>query len=685
VESRPTRLSAPAALAAVLAGTVAYATLDRGATALPAEARVQVALAVLVVAAAAGVLLGRGLRIGAAPAGWAGLALLAAFAAWTGASLAWSITPDLTWIELNRALAYVLAVVLALVIGSSLPRAIERTALAWLSMATVVALYALAGKAIPGVHISGLLDFDHTRFFSRLREPLGYWNALSLGCVLAVPVAVRVVADQDRRPAARVAGAVAGVVLLATVALTYSRGGLIVLALALGVQLALDSERLRVAAATGISLLGALPAVAVGFARDDLTRDGVALAERTDDGLIFLAALLIGVAIAIAGVRLIARAGDRLSRQGDPRVMGAGRGRRLAVAAVITGLALMAVGSGAASSGFDSFKEVKSERQSDPNRILRTNSGNRWVWWNEAAGAWSDRPLTGHGAGSFPLLHHQYRQQLLEVRQPHSVPLQLLAETGLVGALLALGGVALLTAGAAGRVRFGLRAQRDGVPPGREQRYAVALLAAGSAWLVHIWIDWDWDIPGVTLPVLVFFGVLAARPRGLPGPALPPLRDSALPARAAALALAGLFAAVIAVSAVIPSLATDHTRQARAALAAGDLIRAGRDAEIARRLNPLAVEPVLVAAQAAQRRGRYQRAADLLAEAVHRQPESPTAWFRIAALEYQRGDYAKMDIAARRTQELDPLAFTPRLVFYLARDLGPGSATATGTPLPAGP
>ena len=81
------------------------------------------------------------------------------------------------------------------------------------------------------------------------------------------------------------------------------------------------------------------------------------------------------------------------------------------------------------------------------------------------------------------------------------MPLQFLTETGLIGALLALGGLALLGVAAIRNLRVR--------PPGTERAFAAALLAGVFAWSLHLWLDWDWDIPAVTLPVLV-----AARPAG---------------------------------------------------------------------------------------------------------------------------------------------------------------------------
>ena len=681
----PGRPSAPALLGAGLAVVTAYAAFAHGATGFPAEARVQVALAALALAALAVLLVGRGVRMASSNAGWAGLGLLAAFAVWTGVSLDWSVAADLTWVELNRWIAYALAAALGLVIGSSLPRAHERTALAYVAVATAVALYALAGKAIPGV-----LDFDHTAFFSRLREPLGYWNALSLFCVLALPLAVRAAADADRAFPARAVAAKAGVILGVAVGLTYSRGGFVVLAVALGFLLALGPGRVRLGLAAGAVVLGTVPALVVGFTRDDLTGDGVPLAERTDDGVIFLAALAAGVALAVGIVWLLARAGDRLAlgprgrRRARRALVATAAGMALALAAVIAGSRGDVV-----TTAWDSFKDVKYEKQNDPNRILQTNSGNRWVWWNEAAGAWWDQPVEGHGAGSFPLLHRRYREDKLEVRQPHSVPLQLLAETGVIGALLALGGIGALAAAAVPRIQAGRRAARDGIPAGREQRFALALAASATAALVHLWFDWDSDIPALGLPLFVFLGVLAARPRGTPGVGLPPggggLRGSgvSLPQRAFALALASLLVAGIAVSAILPSLADGRLEDAQEAATAGDYVRASREAEIAKSLNPLAVEPVLVAANTAQKRSQFARASELFGEAVRRQPDNPEVWLRLAAFELLRGDWKRVEEAAYRTLALDPQAEIARF-FFLRKDVGRRSATATGTPLPPG-
>src|SRR4051812_13032037 len=89
----PDRIRAGLALTVVLAVLVLCAAFADGATQLPEESWVQLALAAVATAAAVAWSMGA-LRLRAAPWGWAGLGLLAAFAAWTAASIAWSVAPD---------------------------------------------------------------------------------------------------------------------------------------------------------------------------------------------------------------------------------------------------------------------------------------------------------------------------------------------------------------------------------------------------------------------------------------------------------------------------------------------------------------------------------------------------------------------------------------------------------------
>jgi hypothetical protein len=324
------------------------------------------------------------------------------------------------------------------------------------------------------------------------------------------------------------------------------------------------------------------------------------------------------------------------------------------------------------------FADVKQDRQYDPARLVSTNSGNRWVWWKEAAGAFSDKPIGGWGAGSFGTVHLRYREQPLGVQQPHNVELQWLSETGIVGFVLALGGIALLFVAAATRLR--------GLEHSRERELAVALLAAAAGWLVHGVVDWDWDIPAVTLPPLIFLGVLAARPG--PRRAVEPFADpepAGTGVRAVALVGIALLLCGALASAALPAISQSRTE---AAETASNPDTAARDADVAARLNPVAVRPLLVASSIEVRRGRLVEARKRLLEAAGRQPENPEVWYRIAQLSQQLADRDSYQTAIARFAQLDPVnPVTGALLRQALAIQAPAnaSATATGTPLSGAP
>ncbi|HEV2821317.1 MAG TPA: O-antigen ligase family protein, partial [Solirubrobacteraceae bacterium] len=660
-----------------------YAAFADGAVGLPESARVQTAIALLSLVAAGAWLFDQGLALRAPRRAWVGIGLLGAFAVWAAISLLWSVAPDRSWGEVNRTLSYVLFAVLAVGVGSSLPRAAERLAVGWLVVAVAVSLYALGGKIAPGVNIPGLLDLNHTSDFSRLREPIGYWNALGLVCALGAPVAVRLAVDTQYTRLVRLAGLGALWVLLVTLALSYSRGGLLALGVAVIITTWLAGGRLRGLLVLALAGLATLPAVALAFLDPALADAGTELGPRILAGRRLAAVMAVCLAaLLVAGWALMAfERRVRWSPRASARVW-----RAAAVGAVtlaLLGLAGVAASDrgvgGSAQALADAFTGDAAADISSPGRLATVNSANRWGWWQEAAGAFSDRPLGGWGASSFPVVHRLYRDGPVNVAQPHSVPLQFLAETGIVGAALALGGLGLLLATALARVRS--------LPRGRGRDMSAALVAGGCAWLVHGLVDWDWDIPAVTLPVLAFLGVLCARrPEERTGG--PPAAPTGPGGRGAALAvIAGLLCFVLA-SAIAPAWSQSLTQDAL--VASGEAATpeeradAAADAELAARIDPLAVEPLLAGATVAASRERLVDAKAMLVEAVERQPFSVRAWDALARLSIFTADRDTYARAAQRVLELDPAGATSRgLVEGSGAFIAPPalSPTATGTPL----
>jgi O-antigen ligase len=656
------------ALALLLA--CAYAAFAHGAVRIPDETWLQVGLDVAALLAAAAWLSRReGLQT--TREGWLGIALLSAFGVWCAITMLWSVAPDQSWLEANRALAYALAVMLAVGLGTVSRPAIERIAIGWLIVASAVALYALAGKVAPGA-----LAADEP--IARLRAPLEYWNALALVCAMGLPVALRAVTETGFDPRPRLAALAAAYVLLLTMGLTYSRGGFVALAVALGIVTALGRRRLRGLGAFALAAVAAGPALAVAFSLNGLTDNNATLGARIHDGRIFgaVALIMLGLLLAAGNWALRFERHRRLTPAFEAWVW-----QGLAAVAAVVVLGGLAYVVADHNRVWHAFADVKQDRQYDPARLVSTNSGNRWVWWKEAAGAFSDKPIGGWGAGSFGTVHLRYREQPLGVQQPHNVELQWLSETGIIGFLLALGGIALLFVAAATRLRR--------LEHGRERELAVALLAAAAGWLVHGVVDWDWDIPAVTLPPLIFLGVLAANP------SLPPPRRAAEPfadpepsgtgVRAVALGGIALLLCGALASAALPAISQSRTE---AAETASNPDTAARDADVAARLNPVAVRPLLVASSIEVRRGRLVEARKRLLEAAGRQPENPEVWYRIAQLSQQLADRDSYQTAIARFAQLDPVnPVTGALLRQALAIQAPAnaSATATGTPLPGPP
>ncbi len=125
---------------------------------------------------------------------------------------------------------------------------------------------------------------------------------------------------------------------------------------------------------------------------------------------------------------------------------------------------------------------------------LASVQSNRYDYWRVALRAFADEPLVGEGSGGFRVVWLRERPFRESVRDAHSLYLETAAELGIAGlaCLLALfGGVA---AGA-------VRARRRAGP-------VVAPAIAGAAtWALHAGVDWDWEMPALSLLALV----LAAR------------------------------------------------------------------------------------------------------------------------------------------------------------------------------
>ena len=216
--------------------------------------------------------------------GWSGGVLLSAMVllvAWTGATVWWSIVADRSWEAFNKSVAYAAFLGLGLVLAAVGRGVAARLAATLLSLVLGATLtWALLAKVVPS------LDPDGDRV-ARLREPVGYWNALALLADIALVLGLWVGTSREHRRPVRIAGGLLVYVATLALMLTLSRAGLVVAVGVLVLWLALSSERVQ----SGLLLLAsALPAAAVGawaFTRPALTQDVAAArgSRRRREGL----------------------------------------------------------------------------------------------------------------------------------------------------------------------------------------------------------------------------------------------------------------------------------------------------------------------------------------------------------------------------------------------------------------
>ena len=549
-------------------------------------------------------------------AGYLLLTALVATAAWSGASVAWSVAPDLSWHELNRTLVYVAFLAVGLLLGASVPNAARWAAVAVGSAFGAAILWALAGKAIPALYPDGGRA-------ARLHDPIGYWNALALAGDVLLLLTLAAAASVRSR-ALRAAAAVLAYAAVIAILLAASRAG--VLAAFLGVALWLWLRRDRVEAAL-LALVAAIPAIAVAawaFTRPALVEDGRPYADRVSDGAWFGLLLLVGAVLVV----LAARELDR--RPLPPPV------RRL-VARLLRGAALaalLAATVGAVANAGRISEEFRGEEVgNDPGRFGNLSSNNRLAWWEEAGEIFAADPLLGAGANTFEVARKRYRVNASSVTQPHSVPLQFLAGTGVVGLALFLALLAAVATAATAAVRRSTGSERDA---------AAALAVALALWLLHALVDYDWDLVAVTGPAFFAAGVLAASGQA---------RRVTAPVGAIAVAVACIAAAY---SAATPWLAERNVRDVDRRIERGDLDGAGASAEQARSLDPFSLQPLFAQARVEEAARNEEAALAVYRKATRVQPENPVSWLELGLYEFHLGDRCSAYVHLNRAYTLDP-------------------------------
>src|ERR687886_128664 len=126
---------------------------------------------------------------------------------------------------------------------------------------------------------------------------------------------------------------------------------------------------------------------------------------------------------------------------------------------------------------------VAASLHQEHNLLAGLFGANRPHYWHVAWHEVELNPVLGSGAGTFERYWLLYRPVGSFARDAHSLYLETLAELGPIGLVLLLAALALPL--------LVLRGRRDPL---------LATAAAGyTAYLVHTGVDWDWELPAVTL------------------------------------------------------------------------------------------------------------------------------------------------------------------------------------------
>ncbi|MGI9112654.1 MAG: O-antigen ligase family protein, partial [Gaiellaceae bacterium] len=441
--------------------------------------------AAAMLAAAAVLALGLLDRIELSSGGAPLVAALVGLAAWSGVSIGWSVAPDRSWDELNRGLVYAAFAVLGVALGSvdraSLGlRTCRLVALTLAGALGAAVLWAVAGKVVPAL-------FPDGGRAARLRDPIGYWNALALAANALLVLGLWL-ASRPAGRSARLTGVVLAYAAVVATLLAVSRAGLLGAIVAVALWLILSDKRVELALLALAALVPAVVVSAWAFTRPALVEDGQASADRVADGA-WLGLLLVAGAVAavVSALRLSALRLTPQTRGQIGRLLALG-----AVSAIVLATAAIALVADPAAGG----ASVQS-----PGRLGDASLNNRWRWWGEAWQLFTERPLQGSGGGSFEVAHRRLQDVYVPAVQPHSVPLQFLAGTGILGFLL-FAAVAGATALAA------VRALRR--TAGDERAAAAALTVLAAVYLLHALVDYSWSFLAVTAPTLVAAGALAA-------------------------------------------------------------------------------------------------------------------------------------------------------------------------------
>ena len=570
-------------------------------------------------------------------------ALLAALAAWTFVSLAWSPDAEGTFDEFNQVSLYLGTFALVTILSRrwSLGRWTDGLTVA----VVLVAAVALVSRLFPGTFPDRDLPTFLPESVSRLSFPLGYWNGLAIFVALGLPLLLRI-AIVGRNAWTRAIALAPTPLIACVVYLASSRGGTVTAVVALIVFLALTERRWTAVAALTASLAGAGAAIAVLLSRDELVNGPLGTDRAESQGrsaalLVALVCLAVAVLYAV-GCRLL---GERF-RPG--RTIG-----RVALVLVL-GASIIGIAATDPVERFDTFKAPPGALDTIDRgdfvkaHLLSAGGSGRWQNWSAAIDEWRAYPVAGEGAGSYESWWAEHGSIALFVRNAHSLYLETLGELGLVGLALVVG---LVAAG------VGVGVVRTRRATGEMRVAAAALTAVFCAYSAAAGFDWVWELTAVSVLGFAALGLVSSLAAAVPAPLGVVASDGRWRSTRGRLLL-GVVAILAAWGLIfaqaIPLLAQNEVADSQAAVERGDLTAALDAGNAARDIQPWASSPYLQLALVDEEAGRFSPARRWIGDAIDRAPRDWRLWLVAARLDTKLGRVAAAERSLHRAIALNP-------------------------------
>lgn len=571
------------------------------------------------------------------------LALLVAFAVLTLASSGWSDSSARALLEFDRVLLYVLALAFFGMLTPS-GRRVAWGIRALAGASTIVCVSGLVTRVAADVWPIAANVHD-----DRLSFPVTYWNALGLLAALGIVACAQLTTSSREPRAGRVLAAAATPLLAATLLLTFSRASL---------ALALVGVVIYIVVARPRALLGGLiatvPATAVGLVfayRADL------LATERFDSAAAIAqghdlALVLALCAAAAGAARAALFGlDERFAALELRKPG-GKALGVVVAAIAAVLLVAAFAVDAPDRIGDQWDrfvagDVVDDSGDTRGRLTDLGNNGRIAHWQVALDGFSAKPVVGNGAGTYQLLWARDRPYDFTVNDGHSLYLEVMSEFGLVGIVLLAGVLLSFLVGVALRAR------------GPERDVHAAVLALIVIWMVHAGIDWDWEMPVVTLWLFALAGLSLSCRRGDASVA-----PSAGPSQIVRV-VAALGVLVLAVTPAAIVISQGHLDTAVNAFKRGDCRTAINSALDSLDAVSVRAEPFEILGFCDIRQGQTQLALQAMDNAVARDPNSWETHYGLAIVRAAAGLDPRPELAIAR--RLNPFESRPREAAELLR------------------